>query len=277
VDSRVTRHRHPSWAGAIAAAVVLAALTLPGSARAAAPQSADESLPQLTAPVNDFAHVIDAASAAQIDALSRALKAASGDVLVVATVPTIEPYGDIREYAVKLFENHGRGIGDKGKDNGVLILLALKEHRVWVEVGYTLEQWITDGFAGETSRVVMTPLFRDGRYGEGLRLGAARIVGRIAQGRGVTVEGAQVPVEQPHTSGTSIPGGIILLVFLGILLLSRLGGGRGSGPRYWGGGGFSGWSSGVGGFGGGGGGGFGGGFGGFGGGSSGGGGGGSSW
>jgi uncharacterized protein len=277
VDSRVTRHRHPSWAGAIAAAVVLAALTLPGSARAAAPQSADESLPQLTAPVNDFAHVIDAASAAQIDALSRALKAASGDVLVVATVPTIEPYGDIREYAVKLFENHGRGIGDKGKDNGVLILLALKEHRVWVEVGYTLEQWITDGFAGETSRIVMTPLFRDGRYGEGLRLGAARIVGRIAQGRGVTVEGAQVPVEQPHTSGTPIPGGVILLIFLGILLLSRLGGGRGSGPRYWGGGGFSGWSSGVGGFGGGGGGGFGGGFGGFGGGSSGGGGGGSSW
>ena len=87
----------------------------------------------------------------------RALQAATGDVVVVATVPTIEPYGDIREYAVKLFENHGRGIGEKGKDNGLLILLALKERQVWVEVGYDLEQWITDGFAGETSRDVMAP------------------------------------------------------------------------------------------------------------------------
>ena len=82
----------------------------------------------------------------------RALQAATGDAVVVATVPTLEPYGDIDDYAVKLFENHGRGIGEKGKDNGALILLALKERRVRIEVGYDLEQWITDGFAGETSR-----------------------------------------------------------------------------------------------------------------------------
>ena len=80
--------------------------------------------------------------------MSRALQATTGDVVVVATVPTFEPYGGIREYAVKMFENRGRGIGDKGKDNGVLILLAMKERRVRVEVGYGLEQWITDGFAG---------------------------------------------------------------------------------------------------------------------------------
>jgi uncharacterized protein len=271
--------RHERLVSSIGLLLALLFLTTPGvvrQARAAVQQTPDASLPLLTAPVNDFAHVIDPASAAQMDALSRALKAASGDVVVVATVPTIEPYGDVREYAVKLFENHGRGIGDKGKDNGLLIVLALKERRVWVEVGYALEQWITDGFAGETSRLVMTPEFREGRYGNGLRLGMARIVGRIAQGRGVTLQGVEVPREARRGGGTSIPGGVILLVFLAILALSRIGGGRGSGPRYWGGGGWSGWSSGVGGFGGGGGG-FGGGFGGFGGGSSGGGGGGSSW
>ncbi len=78
-------------------------------------------------------------------------------------MPTIEPYGDIREYAVKLFANNGQGIGQKGKDNGLLMLLALKERRVWVEVGYDLEQWVTDGFAGETSREVMAPFFRNGQ------------------------------------------------------------------------------------------------------------------
>ena len=241
-------------------------------------------LPELTAPVNDFAHVIDPDNAAAIEKMSRALKAASGDVVVVATVPDIDGYGDIKEYANKLFENHGKGIGDKGKDNGLLIVLALKERQVWVEVGYELEQWITDGFAGETSRLVMAPSFRTGDYGTGLRAGTSRIVARIAQGRNVTLpdvplpRGAQTPAESPT------PFTIAMLVFFAILIITRIARRRSPGIRRWGRGGWSGWSSGVGpfsggwrgGFGGGGGG-FGGGFGGFGGGASGGGGGGASW
>lgn len=235
-------------------------------------------------PVNDFAQVIDPASASAIEEMSRALKAATGDVVVVATVPTIDPYADIREYATRLFENNGRGIGDKGKDNGLLILLAVKERRVWVEVGYAIEQWVTDGFAGETSRSVMAPAFREGRYGEGLREGSARLVARIAQGRNVTVQGVRVPDQRRGEGGTPVSFSLILLVFLAILVLTRIGGGPRGGIRRWGGGGWSGWSSGVGPFGGGGGGGFGGGgagfgggFGGFGGGRSGGGGGGAGW
>lgn len=242
--------------------------------------AADAPLPELTQPVNDFARIIDASSAADIDKLSRALLAASGDVVVVATVPTIEPYADIREYANRLFENHGRGIGAKGKDNGVLIVLAAKERQVWVEVGYELEQWITDGFAGETSREVMVPEFRNGRYGVGLRNGTARIVSRIAQGRGVTLQGVPAPgtTRQPE----AIPIWVFILIFIAILVISRIGGGPGAPIGPWGRGGWSGWSSGVGPFGGGGwsgggGGGFGGGFGGFGGGRSGGGGGGAGW
>src|SRR5262245_8104236 len=73
-------------------------------------------LPPLTAPVNDFAHVIDSASAREIDRVIRTLERASGDVIVVATVQTVAPYADIREYAVKLFDNGGRGIGTRGKD-----------------------------------------------------------------------------------------------------------------------------------------------------------------
>lgn len=238
-------------------------------------------LPELTAPVNDFAHVIDPANSAAMDDMIRKLKAATGDVVVVATVPDIDGYGEIREYANKLFQNNGRGIGEKGKDNGVLILLALKERKVWVEVGYTLEQWITDGFAGETSRQYMVPEFRNGSYGAGLQAGAERIIGRIAQGRGVTLEGVRVPRERARQTGRGIPFPVIILIFIIVMIASRMGGGPGAGIRRrssW-----SGWSSGVGSFGGGGwgggggGGGFGGGFGGFGGGSSGGGGGGSSW
>jgi uncharacterized protein len=260
-----------------AAALILVVATVPAPA-------ADAPLPELTQPVNDFAHVIDPSSSQAIEDLSRRLQAATGDVIVVATVPTVEPYADIREYAVKLFENHGRGIGEKGKDNGVLVLVAVKERRVWIEVGYGLEQWITDGFAGETSRDYMVPEFRNGRYGPGMLKGVTRIVGRIAQGRNVTLTGVEPPGE-PEGARSQIPIWAVILFFVVIILLSRIGGGPGRRTRYWGGGPWSGWSSGVGpfgggwtggGFGGGVGGGFGG-FGGFGGGRSGGGGGGGSW
>jgi len=234
-----------------------------GAASAQNAATASRNLPELTQPVNDFARIIDPESAQQIDWISRSLKAASGDVIAVATVPTVEPYADINEYAVKLFENHGRGIGDKGKDNGVLIVAALKERKVRVEVGYDLEQWITDGFAGETIREFITPSFRQGRYGAGLVAGTDRIAGRIARGRGVSLEGARVPNAPSTDGGWGLPIWAILLLFLIFWLLSRSSGGPRT--RYWGGGPWSGWSSGVGPFGGGwssGGGSFGGGFGG---------------
>src|SRR4029079_9048384 len=213
-------------------------------------QTQTAALPELTAPVNDFAHVIDAGNAAEIDKISRALKAASGDVAVVATVRDIDGYGDIREYANKLFENHGKGIGDKGKDNGLLIVLALKERQVWVEVGYELEQWIPDGFAGETSRLVMAPAFRTGDYGTGLRAGAARIVARIAQGRNVTLQDVPLPREVEQPEDTPIPFAVMVMIFLAIMVISRIGRGPRQGIRRWGRGGWSGWSSGVGPFGG---------------------------
>jgi uncharacterized protein len=253
---------------------------------------AQEPPPELTAPVNDFAHVISDSDKAALDKMLRTLQQASGDVVVVATVETFAPSSNIQEYAVKMFENRGRGIGQKGKDNGVLVVLALKERQVRIEVGYDLEQFITDGFAGATSRDVMVPFFRSGEYGAGLRAGVASIVQRIAQGRRITLTDFQEPVP------TRGPGAISALQVLGVVIffLVLLGLSRASTShqrrRRWGGGPWSGWNSGVGpfvgrggsggafggGFGGfGGGGGGGGGFGGFGGGRSGGGGGGAGW
>jgi uncharacterized protein len=243
---------------------------------------AQELPPELTQPVNDFAQVIDAQSAQTIEALIRSLQQASGDVVVVATVPTFKPYGDIREYAVKMFENHGRGIGQRGRDNGLLILLAVNDRQVWVEVGYDLEQFVTDGFAGETSRQYMAPQFRQGAYGPGLLAGVSRIVARIAQGRNVVLQGVRPERDTAPDVGSG--GNVIFALLILFILLSVIGRTRRR-RRFggWGTGGWSGWNSGVGPFGGGyggfgrGGGGFGGGFGGFGGGRSGGGGGGAGW
>ena len=286
----MTAHTRLAWARRLAAAWIVAGLVTlwaPGTAAAPAP------LPALTQPVHDFANVIDAQSAAQLDHYIRTLQAATGDVIVVVTTRTYQPdYGDIRDYAVKLFENNGRGIGDKDKDNGLLVVLAVDDRKLWIEVGYGLEGAITDGFAGETSRMYMAPEFKQGRYGAGLLAGVTRLISRIADERNVTVADlprlARERRTQPRQQG--IPIEFLLMAFALLLFVSWLSsrnrGGRPRGPgsrlgrrggTHWGpaigGSSWSGWSGGgsLGG------GSFGGGFGGFGGGGSGGGGGGSSW
>ena len=80
----------------------------------------------------------------------------------------------MNEFAVRMFENGGRGIGQKGKERRVV--LALKEKQIRIETGYDLEEFITDGFAGETIRDVMRPAFQRGEYGPGLLAGATRSI-----------------------------------------------------------------------------------------------------
>jgi uncharacterized protein len=239
---------------------------------------AAQELPTLTRPVNDFANVIPPEVEQTLDQRIRSLQSASGDVVVVATVPSYASYGSIEEYAVKLFER--AAIGQKDKDNGLLIVLALQERRVRIEVGYGLEEFVTDGFAGDTIRQEMLPAFRQGDYGAGLLAGTTRVIQRIAERRGVTLQDVPQATERDDERGSPI--GFIILMIVIFLIVGRLG--RRSRRSHfrrggWGGpfilpGPWSGWSGGGGRFGGGGfgGGGFGGGFGGFGGGRSGGGG-----
>jgi uncharacterized protein len=272
----VTRPPRPAGVAVrLVTATALAALL----AIAATPAAAQPPPPELTAPVNDFAGVVDATSARSLDELIRALRAASGDTVVVATVKTFQPWGDLQSYATRMFENGGRGIGDKGRDNGVLVLLAVDDRQVRVEVGYDLEGIVTDGFAGETSRQVMAPYFRQGQYGHGLLAGTSRLVERIAADRNVTVTGVRVTAP-PDASRDPVSLDWVMLLFVVLFVVLPLINGRGrrrrrswrGGAGPWGGGyyggtwgGGSSWGGSSGGFGG------------FGGGRSGGGGGGASW
>jgi uncharacterized protein len=246
--------------------------------------------PLLTDTVNDFAQIIDAGSKAELDKRIRALKDTTGDVVIIATVATFQPYGTIEEYAVKMFENGGRGIGDKGKDNGLLLVVAKDDRKVRIEVGYDLEEFIPDGYAGQTIREAIAPAFREEQYGAGLLEATTRIINRIAEKRGVTIP--DVPVTRASQAERSrsggLPSGWMFWIIVWIIIMVI--GNRRKRRRYWGHGPWSNWTGGVGPFGGGGfgggsggsfgggGGGFGGGgFGGFSGGSSGGGGSSGSW
>ena len=183
------KHALASVQHTLAAALAVVAMALPAQAQPPPPA--------LTGPVNDFANVIDGASKRALEEMILSLERASGDAIVVATVDTYKPdYADLKEYAVKMFENRGRGIGQKGKDNGLLVVVAVRDREVRIEVGYELEQFVTDGFAGQVSRLDMVPAFRQGQYGEGLVAGVSRLVDRIAEGRGVQLSDRPGPRNQ---------------------------------------------------------------------------------
>ena len=196
-----------------------------GVASAQTPRTGDPNLPELTAPVNDFANVIDPAIKAELTRHHRRLQRKTGDAVVVATIARVtEPYADIHDYAVKLFENHGRGIGGRGKDTGALVLLSVGDRKVWIEVGYGLEGFITDGFAGETSREYMVPFFRQGKYGEGLRAGVIRAhrphrAGARRHARRSPRRAAQPGRSGPRARAHSRSAFVILIVFLVLQLI----------------------------------------------------------
>src|SRR3954471_14561443 len=192
--------------------------TIDAAAASAATQTAP---PALTDTVNDFARIIDGSNRAELDRRIRALREATGDPLVIATVPTFKPFGTIDEYAVKMFENGGRGIGDKEKHNGLLIVVAVDDRALRLEVGYGLEDIVPDGFAGEV-RDIIRPYFRDGRYGEGLLAGTTRLINRISEKRGVPVP--DVPIQPTRTvtrSTRGLPVSAIFWIIVALVVLSR--------------------------------------------------------
>jgi uncharacterized protein len=250
--------------------------------------AAEPTFPKLTGRVVDEASILTPSQIVDITSKSEALEAQSGAQLVVATVPSLqglEPF----DYGYKLIRHWQ--LGQKDKDDGVLILVAPKEREVFIATGYGARTRVTDAMAGVIVRNAILPKFKQNPpdYGGGISAGVDQIVTQMrlpaaeAAKRAASAETQQRRANESGGNGTFMifVAIFIFMFFIRPMLFGRRGRRfrRGGAPVViWG----PGWGSGGGGFGGGGfgGGGFGGGgFGGFsgGGGSGGGGGAGGSW
>jgi uncharacterized protein len=192
--------------------------------------------------VNDFAGVIDAPTSAKIEALCKDLESKTSDELAVVTVKSVEPL-DSKSYAVALFKDWG--IGKKGKDNGVLLLLAMKERRVEIEVGYGLEGKLNDAKCGDILHDKVVPCFKANKWGEGLLAGAQGIALQISS----TSEASSTSAIILDSKGILVIVVVVILVFVVIAFLVSVTGGGGYGGGYGGYSGSSGGSLGGGGFG----------------------------
>jgi len=233
--------------------------------------------PAIPAPVgfvNDHANLLSEPDRAKLEAFLDQVKRKTGAEFAVLTMPTTAPL-DPADYKVKVFERWK--LGDASERNGLLLLVAVQEHKIWFETGYGLEGTLPDGLQARIILEEMTPRFRAGDFAGGITAGVLRAAARIAAEKGVTLEWNGAELRYDRVGSRPGPPPVLIGLILAFLLFSfmaRIAGGFGMGrrggwmgPMMWGGGGFGG------GFGGGGGGGFGG----FGGGSSGGGGGGGGW
>src|SRR5271166_3732533 len=178
--------------------------------------------------VTDLAGVIDQATRQKIELLATEVEQKTGAQIAVVTVNSLE--GQTREdYAVDLYKH--LGIGAKGKDNGVLILIAPKERQYKIEVGYGLEPVINDARAGDVGRE-MVPDLRKSDYSAAAWTGAMGVAQFIGADAGVQLTGVPQRAARPPTKEAPwwLPWVIIGGIFLIIRALARAGrSGRGPG------------------------------------------------
>lgn len=235
-------------------ALALAALWVPASVHA-------EPISQLhpTNYVNDFVHVLSPQTEAELNDLSQQIDQKAKAQIAVVTINSLDGR-DIEGYAADLYKQWG--IGNKSTNRGVLILIAVKDHRYRTEVGYGLEPILPDGKVGGFWREVV-PLLKQGDYDQAIKQNTEGVASVIAEDAGVQLTGVTAgsserpPPRRPQ--GISLGGVIIFIIVVIIVLATPLrsllfwwllagGGGRGG----WGGGGFGGGGGGgFGGFGGG--------------------------
>jgi uncharacterized protein len=182
--------------------------------------------------LSDFAGVVDARSRAAIDSYAANVQRATGAQMALVTIPSLqgEPVEDV---ANDMF--HAWGVGQKGQDNGIMLLLSVGDHKSRLEVGGGLGDVIQDTMGGDILDE-MRPALRQRQYGPAMLAAAEKIGSTIAQSKGVSVAMPTYARRVRATTRDQIPWPLILLGIFFLLIILR-GGHRGGGGGYGGGGG----------------------------------------
>ena len=178
--------------------------------------AAATSFPPPTGYVNDFAQVLDPSTRAALEQRLAAYDRTTGNQIAIAIFNNLggQP---IEDFTVRLEE--AWKVGKRGKDNGVLLVVALQERQVRIEVGYGLEGKITDADAGAIIRDIIAPAFRAGQYGQGLDAAVTQIMHLIGTAGPAPAERAASPV--PGIIANLGPFAFILAIIGFSLLAAR--------------------------------------------------------
>jgi len=162
--------------------------------------------------VADYAGLLSAAGARRLEGRLAERERATGTQMVIAIFSSLEGES-LEDYGIRLAEQWR--IGQKGLDNGVIVLVFVRERRVRLEVGYGLEAAIPDAVAGQIIREAIAPRFREGRYAAGLEAAIDAVYARV--------EGRPVPAARGrHASNAPVWSMAALFVIIAVLLLREV-------------------------------------------------------
>lgn len=231
------------------------------------PAAAGAEFPKPSGFVNDFAGVLSSSTKTRMEATLASFREQSGHEIAVVTLPSLEGR-PVEEVAADLFKTWR--IGTKGKDDGLLFLVAPADRRMRIEVGYGLEGTINDALAGRLLDEEVLPRFRAGNLEGGIAAGTAAILKTIVRKEGLSfdadaaagtlgIDAGPQPALEKKSGPLTMIAKIFLVLLLAILFIRHpslfffalamlsSGGGRGGGGFRGGFGGFGGGSSGGGG------------------------------
>jgi len=170
--------------------------------------------------VVDQAGVVDAGSRQRLEGWLRELEQKTGAQVKILTVPTTEGedfFGFVQRHA-ELWK-----LGQKGKDNGVLIAVAVKDHKYRIQVGYGLESVLPDSWCGTLGRREFVPNFRKGRFGRGLFRATVAVANKVASAANVHLTGLpryRFRSRRVSPGGLVCGGGLMPVLFLLIIISS---------------------------------------------------------
>ena len=159
----------------------------------------------LVSPTNDFyvadyGNVITEATKEHIIGVNKSLRDKTGAQICVVTLDSLDGAA-VEDYAVALFRKFG--IGDKSKNNGVLLMIAVGDRRARIEVGYGLEGRLNDGRCGSIMDNYLVPYLKKNNFDEGILNTFDALASEVSAEYGVTVDGARDPV---HGGGSDDRG-----------------------------------------------------------------------
>lgn len=203
--------------------IVLAALAFIASPAAA------QTFPKLTGRVVDEAHLLSPEQAGALDAKLAALETQSQRQMVVVTLPSLEGY-EIEDYANRLFR--AWGLGDKQRNDGLLLIVAPNERKVRIEPGYGLEGIITDALSSVIIQREVVPRFKAGDYAGGIAAATDQIIAQLQlpedEARKIASD-AKTKAKAPRFDAGTV---IFLLIFFFFFVLPFIRAMRGGGRRY---------------------------------------------
>ena len=191
-----------------------------------------DDIPSYSGYVNDYAGVISEKDKASMEEVAKEVEEKTGAQIAVLTVKSMAPYASIDDFSMAVAEKWK--VGEKGKDTGIILVLAMEERKIRIEVGYGLEGIFNDARTGRILDNNVIPYFRGGDFSAGLRRGMFKIADTIGTEMNVELDERTKMQDNTFTERLCMLIFFIIFVSIFLMMIRRMKNAKRTGRKYYG-------------------------------------------